>query len=88
MPAPPMCLTEPSPPYARALSGSIDWDPALFRCNTFEMEWPRGSGRVQRFPEVDRAEWFDVPEAVRRILPGQRPFIEELDERLSPPLSP
>jgi predicted NUDIX family NTP pyrophosphohydrolase len=46
------------------------------------MEWPRGSGRLQRFPEVDRAAWFGMEEAARRILPGQRPFIEELKQRL------
>ena len=37
-----------------------DWDPATLRSNTFELEWPRGSGRMQRFPEVDRAAWFPL----------------------------
>ncbi len=46
------------------------------------MEWPKGSGKVREFPEVDRAEWFDIVEAARRILPGQRGFLDELYEKL------
>jgi predicted NUDIX family NTP pyrophosphohydrolase len=55
-----------------------DGDPTAFKSNTFTMEWPRGSGRMQEFPEVDRAEWFGVEEAVRRILPAQAAFVLEL----------
>ena len=46
--------------------------------NTFTMEWPPKSGRMQEFPEVDRAEWFPLEEARRRILPGQVPFLDRL----------
>jgi len=49
--------------------------------NTFSMEWPKGSGKTRTFPEVDRAEWFDIAEALRRILPGQRGFLDELAEK-------
>jgi predicted NUDIX family NTP pyrophosphohydrolase len=73
---------QPGGKLVHAWAVALDWDPALLECNTFEMEWPRGSGRLQRFPEVDRAAWFGVEEAARRILPGQRPFIEELKQRL------
>ncbi len=55
-----------------------DFDPALLRSNTFEREWPPGSGRLQRFPEVDRAAWFSPKEATRRINSGQVPLIGEL----------
>jgi predicted NUDIX family NTP pyrophosphohydrolase len=55
-----------------------DLDPATITSNTFEMEWPRGSGRLREFPEVDRAEWFDLEEATVRILEGQRPLLEAL----------
>jgi predicted NUDIX family NTP pyrophosphohydrolase len=55
-----------------------DFDPARLASNTFEMEWPKGSGHVRIFPEVDRAAWFDLGEARRRILPGQAPFLEAL----------
>jgi predicted NUDIX family NTP pyrophosphohydrolase len=61
----------------------LDWDPSLLRCNTFQMEWPRGSGRVQEFPEVDRAAWFAFDEAARRILESQRGFLEELHVALT-----
>jgi predicted NUDIX family NTP pyrophosphohydrolase len=73
---------QPGGKLVHAWAVALDWDPALLECNTFEMEWPRGSGRLQRFPEVDRAAWFGMEEAARRILPGQRPFIEELKQRL------
>jgi predicted NUDIX family NTP pyrophosphohydrolase len=46
--------------------------------NTFAMEWPRGSGRLREFPEVDRAEWFTLEEAAVRILEGQRPLLDAL----------
>jgi predicted NUDIX family NTP pyrophosphohydrolase len=55
-----------------------DLDPAQLRSNTFEIEWPRGSGRMRSFPEVDRAAWFDLAEARRRILPAQARFLDAL----------
>lgn len=55
-----------------------DFDPAQLRSNTFSMEWPRGSGKTRSFPEVDRAEWFDLAEARRRIVPGQAGFLDAL----------
>jgi predicted NUDIX family NTP pyrophosphohydrolase len=42
------------------------------------MEWPRGSGNVQEFPEVDRAEWLDVQGAQKKLVKGQIPFVEAL----------
>lgn len=60
-----------------------DWDPARLKSNTFSLEWPRGSGTMRDFPEVDRAAWFEWREALRRILPSQRGFIEELHQRLT-----
>ena len=55
-----------------------DADAAAIRSNTFSIEWPRGSGRFQDFPEVDRAEWFSLDDARRKILRGQAPLLEEL----------
>ncbi len=57
-----------------ALEG--DLDPASLRSNTFELEWPPRSGRKASFPEIDRAQWFSPAEAERKILPGQRAFID------------
>ena len=46
------------------------------------MEWPPKSGLLQSLPEVDRAQWFTLDETREKILPGQRPFIDRLLERL------
>jgi predicted NUDIX family NTP pyrophosphohydrolase len=59
-----------------------DYDPAQLRSSTFDMEWPKGSGRHATFPEVDRAAWFDLAEARKRILPGQMPFLDDLAARV------
>jgi len=61
---------------AWALEG--DFDPVTLRSNTFELEWPPRSGRVQSFPEVDRAQWFAPGEASAKILKGQSPLIVRL----------
>ena len=55
-----------------------DFDTATLRSNMFEMEWPRRSGRVQSFPEVDRGEWLDLDLARVKLLAGQRPFLDRL----------
>lgn len=57
-----------------------DLDPALVVPGTFELEWPRGSGRRQEFPEVDRVAWFDVATARDKIVTGQRDFLARLAE--------
>jgi len=57
-------------------------DPAAIKSGTFEMEWPPHSGRLTSFPEVDRAAWFDWPEAQVKILVGQKPILERLKEKL------
>jgi len=69
--------------YAWAVRG--DADVSRLRSNNFELEWPRKSGRVQEFPEVDRAEWFDLAEARRRINPAQVAFIDALERTLAQP---
>lgn len=65
---------------AWAVEGEVD--PAEVVPGTFEMEWPRGSGRTQEFPELDRVAWFDLEGARAKILVGQRPFLDRLVERL------
>ena len=59
-----------------------DFDPALLKCTTFEMEWPPRSGKRASFPECDRAEWFAPADALRKITLGQRPLIEQALARL------
>ncbi len=87
---------EPHGPYvslgsARQHAGKIvqawafegDYDVSKLESNTFTMEWPPGSGRTAAFPEVDRAAWFDLDEARRRIVPGQRPLLDALERILT-----
>jgi predicted NUDIX family NTP pyrophosphohydrolase len=50
--------------------------------NRFEMEWPRGSGRIQTFPEVDRADWYTVAQARTKLLKGHVPFLDRLMQAL------
>lgn len=59
-----------------------DADPAGLRSNAFEMEWPPRSGRLQSFPEVDRVQWFGLPQARRKLIAGQAPFIDALESWL------
>jgi predicted NUDIX family NTP pyrophosphohydrolase len=62
---------------AWALMG--DLDATRTTSNTFEIEWPPGSGKIQTFPEVDRAAWFDAATARRKLLPAQSAFIDRLE---------
>lgn len=55
---------------------------AFVASNEFELEWPRGSGRMQSFPEIDRAGWFTLEEAATKLVGGQVPILDVLRERL------
>lgn len=55
-----------------------DCDPAALRSNCFEIEWPPRSGTQRSFPEIDRFELFALNEAMQRINPAQRAFLERL----------
>jgi predicted NUDIX family NTP pyrophosphohydrolase len=55
-----------------------DCDASQVRSNLFSLEWPPKSGQIQKFPEVDRAEWFSIPEARKRIIAGRVGFIDQL----------
>jgi len=67
--------------HAWAMRG--DLDAGAIRSVTFSMEWPPRSARQQAFPEIDRAAWFPLDEARRRILKSQTPFLDELERRLT-----
>lgn len=56
-----------------------DFDVAKLRSDTFEIEYPQRSGRVRSFPEVDKAEWFDLQTARQKMLPAQRDFLDQLE---------
>lgn len=55
-----------------------DLDAGQITSNTFQLEWPPRSGKLQEFPEVDRGEWFPVQTAGEKILPGQQEFLDRL----------
>jgi predicted NUDIX family NTP pyrophosphohydrolase len=50
--------------------------------NEFSLEWPRGTGIVRSYPEIDRAEWFPLAEARRKLVPGQVPILHALADAL------
>ena len=64
-----------------ALEGDLDAAGAV--CNLFEMEWPPRSGRMQSFPELDRAAWFDVDTARLKAFASQAPFLDRLVQALA-----
>jgi predicted NUDIX family NTP pyrophosphohydrolase len=66
--------------YAWAVRGDVD--PAGLRSNKFSLEWPPKSGRYREYPEIDRAAWFPVEAAGRKILKGQAAFLVQLQEKL------
>jgi len=55
-----------------------DCDASQVRSNLFSLEWPPKSGQIQKFPEVDRAEWFGILQARKRIIAGQVGFLDQL----------
>jgi len=67
--------------HAWAIEG--DCDPSAIVSNSFSMEWPPRSGRMQEFPEVDRAAWFTLDEARSKIHKGQVDLIEQLERHLA-----
>jgi predicted NUDIX family NTP pyrophosphohydrolase len=75
-------IRQPSGKIVAAWITEDAWDAADFVSNRFDMEWPRGSGRTQSFPEVDRVAWFDLVTAATKILRGQAGFLRQLEAAL------
>jgi predicted NUDIX family NTP pyrophosphohydrolase len=73
---------QPGGKIIRAWAVEGDLDAASVRSNSFSMEWPPKSGRMQTFPEVDRALWCEIALARQKLLPGQRVFLDELERRV------
>jgi len=67
--------------YAWAVQ--LDLNAALVESNTFSMEWPRGSGRIREFPEIDRADWFKLDLAKRKILKSQLDLLYQLEHAVA-----
>lgn len=66
--------------HAYAVEGDLDTDSII--SNTFQIEWPPRSGKLQEFPEVDRALWCDLTTARQKINPAQIALLDELEERI------
>lgn len=73
---------QPSGKIIRTYAMEGDFNASTIQSNTFEMEWPKGSGRMQEFPEVDRAAWMTAGQASEMLVKGQVPIIEALGEYL------
>jgi predicted NUDIX family NTP pyrophosphohydrolase len=65
---------------AFAVRGDLDLEGAV--SNTFALEWPKGSGNVREYPEIDRVGWFSVAEATTKLVKGQRPLLDRLTAAL------
>src|SRR5512139_1337221 len=78
-------LRQPSGKLVYAWAIKRDLDPSQLKSNTFSMEWPPKSEKYQEFPEIDRAAWFAIEEATRKILKGQAAFLDQLQEKLGSP---
>jgi len=78
-------VRQPNGKLVTAWAVEGDLDVSDVHSNTFELEWPPRSGRMQEFPEVDRAEWFDLETARRKLVKGQVALLDLLVERLGHP---
>ena len=76
-------LRLPSGKLVHAWALEKDVDATGMISNTFEMEWPRRSGQIREYPEMDRAAWFPMAEARIKIAPGQAEFIDRLVTRIA-----
>ena len=69
--------------HAWGFESTLSQLPELSGTSLFSLEWPPKSGRQQNFPEIDRAEFFDLQQAAEKIIPAQLPFLERLQQALS-----
>jgi len=67
--------------HAWAVEG--DLDTTKIKSNTFQIEWPKGSGKIREYPEIDKGEWFSIDIAKEKIVKGQKEFLDRLLEKLS-----
>ena len=68
--------------FVYAWAVEADLDPSKIKSNTFTLEWPPKTGRINEYPEVDRGEWFSVEAARQKILPSQAELISDLLNKL------
>ena len=76
-------LKQPSGKVLSVWAAEGDLDETRLNSNTFSLEWPPRSGRMQEFPEVDRGAWLDLPAARTKLQQGQRDFLDQLERLLN-----
>lgn len=76
-------VKQPGGKVVTAFAVAADLDVTDSVSNTFELEWPKGSGKIRTFPEVDRVAWCSVDDARVKLLKGQRPLLDALMARLA-----
>ena len=87
-PAPPADYVElgsfrqPSGKIITAFAAESDFDPEEVVSNTFSLEWPKGSGSVREYPEIDEARWIEEPDARLKLVKGQLPILDALISRV------
>lgn len=73
---------QPSGKLITAFAAEADFQPEQIVSNMFSLEWPKGSGVVQNYPEIDAARWFTESEARTKLVKGQVPILDALSEHL------
>jgi predicted NUDIX family NTP pyrophosphohydrolase len=73
---------QPSGKIITVFAAEHDFQPEQIVSNTFPLEWPRGSGRIQHYPEIDDARWFPEAEARLKLVKGQLPVLDALAEHI------
>jgi predicted NUDIX family NTP pyrophosphohydrolase len=81
-------IKQPSGKIISAWAIEQDCSSKSIRSNSFSMEWPPRSGKIQEFPEIDRAEWFVIDEGRQRLTKGQVGFLDRLAGKLNYSLNP
>jgi predicted NUDIX family NTP pyrophosphohydrolase len=72
-------VKQPSGKVLTVFAVRADLDITDAHSNTFELEWPKGSGRLRQFPEIDRLDWFAIAKARVKLLKGQLPVLDRLE---------
>jgi predicted NUDIX family NTP pyrophosphohydrolase len=77
-------VRQPGGKLVTVWAAEADFDAAGAVSNTFEIEWPPRSGHLRSFPEIDRAGWFTAEVARVKLVSGQRPFVDRLQQVVGP----
>lgn len=81
-------VKQPSNKMVHAWALEMDVDAGELKSNTFALEWPKGSGKIQEYPEADKGEWFNLERAKTKILKGQIVFLNRLVAQVQTGASP